>query len=483
MYKEILLGSTMLVATPVLAADASPPQSAAASRSAVPIPAMGAAIGAAQDSSADPGALERAQLLREIQALRDRVNALENRPVQVTPAAEPREHHKLLADHDLELYGFVQLDAIQDFDRVNPDWDATLRPSRIPTEKGIFGSDGQSIFSVRQSRLGAKASGKIAGKPYEAKFEFDLYGVGVDAGQTTFRLRHAYASWGPILAGQTNSLFMDGDLFPNVIDYWGPTGMVFLRNPQLRYTFYNRSGWKAAIALENPGNDIDPGNIRLIDEDLSTNIRGDEHLPDLTAQVRYESGWGHVQLAGILRKVGYDTAGTDGNEPHGSKTGWGVNLGTSFKASLATLRLGAVYGRGIASYMNDGGMDLAPSANLIAAPPIVPPVPVPLNLLLDAEAVKLLGITSYVDLQWSKRLSSSLGYSFTKVHNTNFQSPDAYRKGEYASANLLYSPTERILSGLELLWGRRTDNDGDKGSDLRMQASFKFSFSSKDIWN
>ena len=57
-------------------------------------------------------------------------------------------------DHNLELYGFVQLDAIQDFKRVNPDWDATLRPSRIPTEKGQFGGDGQSIFSVRQSRLG-----------------------------------------------------------------------------------------------------------------------------------------------------------------------------------------------------------------------------------------------------------------------------------------------------------------------------------------
>ena len=75
-------------------------------------------------------------------------------PVQYTPAG-PRQPR----DHNLELYGFVQLDAIQDFKRVNPDWDATLRPSRIPTEEGQFGGDGQSIFSVRQSRLGAKATG------------------------------------------------------------------------------------------------------------------------------------------------------------------------------------------------------------------------------------------------------------------------------------------------------------------------------------
>ena len=62
-----------------------------------------------------------------------------------------------------------------------------------------------------------------------------MYGIGVDAGQTTIRLRHAYGRWGPILAGQTNSLFMDGDLFPNVVDYWGPAGMVFVRNPQIRF--------------------------------------------------------------------------------------------------------------------------------------------------------------------------------------------------------------------------------------------------------
>jgi hypothetical protein len=39
------------------------------------------------------------------------------------------------------------------------------------------------------------------------------------------------------------------------------------------------------------------------------------------------------------------------------------------------------------------------------------------------------------------------------------------------------------MAGLELQWGRRTDNDGDKGSDLRLQASFKWAFSSDNIWD
>ncbi len=379
-------------------------------------------------------------------------------------------------DHNLELYGFLQLDAIQDFDRVNPAWDATLRPSRIPTVEGQFGSDGQSIFSVRQSRLGAKATGTLAGKPYEAKFEFDLFGVGADEGQTTFRLRHAYASWGPFLAGQTNSLFMDGDLFPNTIDYWGPAGMVFLRNPQLRWTFWNRNGFKAAVALEHPGNDIDKGNLRLIDEDIATNLQNDEKVPDLTAQVRYEGKWGHVQLSGILRRVGYDTIGTENNEPKGHKTGWGLNLGSSFNVSLATLRLGAVYGRGIASYMNDGGMDLAPNVAVITQPDGFVLIP-------SAEAVKLFGWTSYVDLNWSKQWTSSIGYSFDRVDNTNFQAATAFHKGQYASVNLLWHPASGVFTGGELLWGKRTDNDGETGKDLRFQYSFHWDFSSKNIWS
>jgi hypothetical protein len=446
----------------------------------------GACLAAALPAQAQMTPAERA----EFEAMKQRMAQLEaNAAARAqTDAQRPAEQAEggnggsFLGDNHFEVYGFVQLDAIQDFDRVHPDWDATLRPSRIPTHDGEFGSDGQFIASVRQSRFGVKANGEIAGKPYEARFEFDLYGTGVDAGQTTMRVRHMYGSWGPILAGQTNTLFMDGDIAPNVIDYWGPTGLVFTRTPQIRLTFVNSGGWKAAVALENPNDDIDPGSIRLISPEIADNLRPNEELPDLTAQVRYGGEWGHIQLAGIARKIGFDTLGTPDNEPSGSEFGWGLDLTAAAKISLATLKLGVVYGEGIATYMNDGGMDLAPSAALIPAPPIFPPPPVPFSTLGEAEAVPLLGISAYVDLQWSRELSSSIGYSFTEVDNTNFQDPTAFHKGEYASANLLWSPDPHLLGGLELLWGQRTDNDGAQGDDIRLQTSFKFSFSSKDVW-
>jgi hypothetical protein len=398
-------------------------------------------------------------------------------------SASAQDNEPRPGGHRLEVYGFAQLDAIQDFNRVDPDWEATLRPSRIPTTEGQFGSDGQSIYSVRQSRLGVRGEGELAGKPYQVRFEFDLYGVGEDAGQTTFRLRHAYGQWGPILAGQTNTLFMDGDLFPNVVDYWGPAGMVFVRNPQIRFTFLNGGGWTGAVALEKPSADIDTGNLRLIDEEIAANIRPNEELPDLTAMFRYDGDWGHVQLSGILRNIGYDTLGTPDNEPSGDELGWGVMLGGAFKWGMATFRIGGVYGEGIASYMNDGGMDLAPSAALVPAPPIFPPPPTPpADQLVSATPVPLWGLTAYVDLQWTPELSSAIGYSFDAVDNTNFQDGSAFHRGEYASANLLWAPADRLLMGPELLWGRRTDNDGEDGQDLRLQVTFKVSFSSNDLW-
>ena len=270
-------------------------------------------------------------------------------------------------ESSFEIYGFAQLDYIQDFGRVNPDWVDTLRPSRIPTDEGQFGSDGQTSFSVKQSRIGVQGNLPTARGDIYTKFEIDLFGVGEDEGQTTIRLRHVYGEYGQILAGQTNSLFMNGDIFPNSIDYWGPAGMVFLRNPQIRWTPIKGNSL-FAIAVEKPGNDIDAGEFRTVQG--FPGAQGKQELPDLTAQFRQSGDFGYLQLSGILRKVTaevVDDVSVDPNNPdfetiyEDSDIGWGLNLTTVINLFRKdAIRAGLVYGEGIASYMNDGGMDAAP---------------------------------------------------------------------------------------------------------------------------
>jgi len=369
-----------------------------------------------------------------------------------------------------EIYGFAQADYIQDIGgRLDPNWDDAFRPSKICFD-GACGDDGQASISVKQSRFGVKGTMPTGSStaPLSFKFEFDLFGTGADAGQTTFRLRHAYGEWGSILAGQTNSLFMDIDVFPNTIDYWGPSGMVFYRNVQIRWTPFRTDNQHFAIAIERPGNDIDAGGIRTIEGLEGVDVRNDEELPDLTAQYRYGGDWGHLQVGGILRKVGYELRQdpTD-NWTDGSETGWGINVGTVFNVlEKDAVRLQVVYGEGIASYMNDGGMDLAPSADWQS------------NVVtdLDAEAIPLLGMLAYYDHWWSDKWSSSIGYSFTEVDNTNFQDPGAFQKIDYASGNLLYYPADNLMLGGELMWGQRENNDGESEDDFRFQFSVKYNF-------
>jgi hypothetical protein len=376
-----------------------------------------------------------------------------------------------------EIYGFAQLDYIQDFGRVNPDWEDTLRPSRIPTASEEFGDDGQAMISVKQSRFGVKATLPTSRGDINTKFEFDMFGVGSDAGETTIRLRHAYGERGSIHAGQTNSLFMDGDVFPNVIDYWGPTGMVFLRNPQIRWTPV-KGDTTFAVAIENPGNDIDSGQFREVAD--FPGAQGDEEYPDLTAQLRMNTGFGHVQVAGIMRWIGAEvlcnTSQTDPDAldfcPNGvaevvyddNDFGWGIDLTSVINVlEKDAIRAGVVYGEGIASYMNDGGMDAGPDRAVGADG-------------VQVEAVELTGVTLYYDHWWSDQYSSSIGYSFTEVDNTAGQTPDTYKQGQYASVNLLYYPVENVMIGGELLWGEREDLDGANNDDTRIQISVKYNF-------
>ena len=102
----------------------------------------------------------------------------------------------------LEIYGFAMLDIGHDFKSINPNWYDTLRLTRLPSFAGQFGEDHNTFAGVRQSRLGVRANVPTDAGELKTIFEFELFGTGVDEGQTTFRLRHAWGEFGRIGAGQ-----------------------------------------------------------------------------------------------------------------------------------------------------------------------------------------------------------------------------------------------------------------------------------------
>ena len=361
----------------------------------------------------------------------------------------------------LDIYGFAMLDMGYQFESNDPDWFDVVRPTKLPSFEGQFGEDGHTYAGVRQTRFGVK--GYIPTRLGEIKtiFEFELFGVGDDAGQTTFRLRHAWGelnAWG---AGQSWSPFMDIDVFPNSIEYWGPNGMVFFRNVQVRWMPL-RGNHEVHVALERPGASGDTG-VLVSEPSIAnqvTNLDGHFPLPDLSAHYRMNGSWGHFQAAGILRKMEWDDLDPNAPNLSGSAVGWGVNLTTNIKISKDVVKVGVVYGEGIANYMNDATADVGAVLNSDVG-----------------EALPLLGITAFYDRTWSERFTSTFGWSMVDFDNSDGQAPDAFDKGEYALANLLYHPTENLMWGGELQWGDRENfQDGFTSHDTRIQFSVKYNF-------
>jgi len=364
-----------------------------------------------------------------------------------------------------ELYGFMMTDAGYRSGQIDPDWFDVMRPSKLPAYENEFGADGNTYFSVRQTRFGVRSwlptkLGEVFGI-----FEFELFGVGSDAGQTTFRLRHAYFELGHFGAGQYWSPFMDIDVFPNSLEYWGPSGMVFFRNVQVRWMPI-AGDTRLTVALERPGASGDRGNYdeHIALDDVAVHFP----LPDLSAEYRYGGDWGYVEAAGILRYIEWEDLGTDQYDLSGHAVGWGVNISSNLKLGESdTLKLQVVYGEAIENYMNDSTVDIGIEPN--PGNPVTP---------IEGVALPVLGVVAFLDHDWNDTWSSAIGCSLSDIDNASSQADSAFSKGQYALVNLLHYPAPNVMVGGELQYGKRENfRDGWTADDLKLQFSFKYNFS------
>jgi hypothetical protein len=364
------------------------------------------------------------------------------------------------------IYGYVMLDMGYDSGQVHPDWFDVLRPTKLPSFENEFGEDGNFYTSVRQTRLGFKAGAPTSLGELKTTFEFELFGTGVDAGQTTIRLRHAYVELGKFGAGQTWSPFMDIDVFPNSVEYWGPNGMVFFRNVQVRWMPI-QGDTRLTIALERPGASGDAGTYA--DRIELQNVKGQFPYPDLSAEYHHAGDWGYVEVAGILRYMEWNDMLDDQYNLSGSATGWGVNLSSNLKlrGGKDVVRLSYVYGEGIENYMNDAPADLGVALN-----------PGNATRPIEGKLLPVTGIVAFLDHAWNDKWTTAVGYSSLTIDNSDGQAPDAFRKGQYALVNLMCTPVKDFMLGGEVQWGKRENfTDGWSVDDLRFQFSVKANFS------
>jgi hypothetical protein len=372
----------------------------------------------------------------------------------------------------IEFYGFAMTDFGYNFNQINPAYYDAMRPTRLPAYENEFGTDGNVYFSARQTRFGVKAESETKFGKLTTVFDFDLFGVGADQGLTTIRLRHAYGQLGHFGAGQTESAFMDLSVFPNTLEYWGPCGMLFYRNVQFRWIPII-GPTELVFALEMPGASADAG--MYSDRNELSGIRGRFPLPDLSGHYRYANEkFGYVQLGGMLRSIQWEDQSADTIDLSGKAIGYGISISAGINiGEIVFLHLQGIYGAGVENYFNDAPVDIGIENNF--DDPVQPIVGV---------ALPNVGLVGFVDLNWSSKFTSSIGYSTTIITNSDGQAPDAFHQGQYFSANLIYYPVDNVLIGTELQYIQRDNySDGFSSSATKINFSLKYNFSKRFYGN
>ncbi len=279
-------------------------------------------------------------------------------------------------------------------------------------------------------------------------------------GSTNYQLRHLYGQINNLVVGTTYTAFADVDALPEKIDAAGPNAQAFLLNrPQIRYFVStpqeNESSLILALSVEEPSPDVTAPPAASVAS----------RIPDLISTMRGENkSLGHVQLATVFRGIGVENADNSFNQ---SVLGWGLQLSggvTPFPSNSSAVKndrvcWAATCGEGIAHY----NIDLTGNGN---------------DAALDAQGnLKALGMRSfYVGYThfWTQSLRSSAVYSQVDLDSVASQGPLAYRRGQYAGANVVYqlrTPLDNypVYVGLEYLYGQKETLNGARGDDHRVQ--------------
>ena len=334
----------------------------------------------------------------------------------------------------LSLGGFFKLNLIHDFDaNSSPD---VFDPRGIPVD----GSKGtNTTIQARETRLSLGIDAPVEGRDLQMFLEGDFFGAG-----NTLRLRHAYARYGALLAGQTWTTFMDERNIPPTIDFEHALAAPLVRQGLLRVTTGLSRRTDLAFAVE----ESDP--VILV----PAGVQGaaEKTWPDLTTRFRFTHSRGHVQLSGFVGQTRFRAASGATSDV----TIGGVLASTRlrlFDRDAAYVEL--AYGPGVGRYRGAASAALDDAGRL--------------------QTLDVLGLTAGYQHYWSERWSSNVVVSPAWVVNEVGSPATTDDSFNYFALNLVYwFIDQRAWIGGEYLYGRRELRSGAHGSGNRIQVATRF---------
>lgn len=325
-----------------------------------------------------------------------------------------------------------------------------LVSSLIPVSDGSVGSYQSYNMHAKSSQLFVKTATPTTDGVISTLVEMD-FAVGDQGNERVSnswanRMRHAYVKWqyaddASLLAGQTWSTFMNVAARPALLDFAGPAGTIFNRQPMLRLT---TGPWM--FAIENP----------------RTRLNGEAHddfsegIPDLVARYNGTEGNLSWSLAGIARQLTYDN-GTHND----TAMGYGLSFAGKYVMNAADIRFNLNYGDALGRYLgvnafNDGYVNADGSIKTID---------------------QMGGFVAYhrnFGDQWSGGVTLSMAEADNPYVSNYAESALLARAYQSGHVNLIWNPTKQMSIGGELIYGKKELENGDDGSMSRLQMTVKY---------
>ena len=345
-----------------------------------------------------------------------------------TAGAQAAQDGFRLGDFTFRPGGRVKLDIIRDFKPIGSEDSFDVRTIPVDGSEG-----GNSNLHAKETRLSLDIRGPVEGKELRLYIETDFYGS-----SSVLRLRQAYGSWGPILAGQAWSTFVDEDNMPRTIDFESPMAFASIRQAQLRLTKKLGDSASASFAIE----DGVPGEAEY-------------PYPDFAGRYRFDDGKRHFQVSAFFGGARVRTpTDTDDELLWGSAlSGKIVTVGRD--TAYATL----TYGEGIGRYRGGTAAVVDENGNL--------------------DAVGGVAVMGGYEHFWNPRWSTNAVASIADTNDESFLTSDQNKQLTYSAVNLLdWFLGDRGWMGVEYLYGKREvfGPDNPSGTAHRVQYAVRFNF-------
>ncbi len=398
------------------------------------------------------------QLDREMEVLRKTV-------MQQTDAEGTMSPKPVWSNLDIQLYGYLKLDASYDTSRImNGNYAQWVVSERY------YDDDDQFNMTANETRLGMLINGPVNnGMKASGKVEVDFYGAASGENKAQLMMRHAFfkLDWPQkrfsIIAGQTSDVI--SPLFPGTINYsvgWW-TGNIGYRRPQIRLT-------KELSFVEGGTLKLEGALARTIGRTsvwTGTDSGEDDGFPTLQGRASmnlptFGAKDATVGLSGHLGKEDYDTSSTTGQEKEFDS--WSINLDYTqpisnkveikaeiFKGENLDAYLGGI-GQGVTTFGANQYEEIGSKGGWIAAS---------------------LG-------PWNKK-RFNVGIAMDDVDRDNVNAnvgptPGGRTLNQSVFGNVIYSLNEQTEFGFELShWRTEYKGPGD-GDSLRAQAALIYRF-------